>query len=201
MGNLVVFGGTFNPIHSGHIEIIEKTLTLYSTDMVMVIPTSLPPHKISNDLASDADRYEMCRLAIEDIDNVIVSDIELLRGGKSFTFDTLNEIKKLYPDNKLSLVCGGDMIVTFHEWFRYKDILKLADIIAVRRVGIDKTLFNKAICNLINLGGRVEVLDGDIMEISSTEIKKNLDKKDYLTKFLPKKVYNYIIENSLYSGE
>ncbi len=197
----MVFGGTFNPIHSGHIEIIEKTLDLYSTDKVMVIPTSLPPHKISNDLACDADRYEMCRLATEGMDNVLVSNIELVRGGKSYTFDTLNEIKKLYPDNNLSLVCGGDMIVTFDEWFKYKDILKLADIIAVRRVGIDNTLFNKAVCNLINLGGRVEVLDGDIMEISSTEIKKNLNNSEYLSRFLPEKVYKYILENNLYSGE
>ncbi len=201
MGNLVVFGGTFNPIHSGHIEIIEKALSLYSTEKILVIPTSLPPHKISIDLASDADRFEMCKLATQEFENVEVSNIELVRGGKSYTFDTLNQIKKLYPDNNISIICGGDMVVTFNEWYRYKDILNLAEIIAVRRVGIDNSAFNKSVCDLINLGGRIQVLEGEISEISSTEIRENLNNTEYLNRFLPPKVCNYILENNLYSGE
>ncbi len=201
MGNVVVFGGTFNPIHLGHIEIINRVLELGTTDKVIVIPTSLPPHKISSDLACDADRFEMCKLATEHLQNVEVSDLELLRGGKSYTYDTLKQLKNLYPEIELSLVCGADMIVTFKEWHRFRDVLKMADIIAVRRVGIDNAEFDNAVRELINIGGVIDVLKGQISEISSTEIKKNIDNVEYLTRFLPEKVYNYIKSNSLYSGD
>ncbi len=201
MGNVVVFGGTFNPIHLGHVEIINKVLELNTTEKVIVMPTSLPPHKISTDLACDADRFEMCKLATEDINGVEVSDLELLRGGRSYTYDTLKQLKNIYPEIELSLVCGGDMIVTFKEWYRYEDVLKLADIIAVRRVGIDNIEFDNAVRELINIGGVIDVLKGEISEISSTEIKKNINNAQYLTKFLPQKVYNYIKANNLYSGD
>lgn len=201
MGKVVVFGGTFNPIHLGHIEIINKVLELGSFDKVIVMPTALPPHKISSDLACDADRFEMCKLATEGIEKVEVSDLELLRGGKSYTYDTLKHLKNTQPEIDISLVCGGDMIVTFKEWYRYEDVLKLADIIAVKRVGIDNDEFKEAVVDLINIGGVVDVLKGEICDISSTEIKKHIDNKDYLMRFLPEKVYNYIVNNNLYSGE
>ena len=201
MENIVIFGGTFNPIHLGHLEIINKVLELNSTKKVIVMPTYLPPHKISADLACDADRFEMCKLAVENIPNVEVSDLELIRGGKSYTYDTLKQLRNIYPETEFSLVCGGDMIVTFKEWYRYMDVLRLADIIAVRRVGIDNTEFDNAVKELINIGGVIDVLKGEISEISSTEIKKNINNQEYLTKFLPEKVYTYIRNNNLYSGD
>lgn len=201
MKNTVIFGGTFNPIHLGHIEIINNVLALSSTESVVVMPAAVPPHKVSNDLACDADRFEMCKLATEHLDNVEVSDLELIRGGKSYTYDTLKRIKSDNSDIKLSLVCGGDMIVTFKEWYRFQDILKLTEIIAVRRAGINNAEFDKAVVELVTLGGVVNVLKGEITDISSTEIKKHIDNKDYLLRFLPEKVYSYITDNNLYCGE
>lgn len=201
MEKIVIFGGTFNPIHLGHVEIINKVLELDDYDRIIVMPTALPPHKISSDLACDADRFEMCRLATEGMEKVEVSDLELRRGGKSYTYDTLKNFKNSQPEIQLSLVCGGDMIVTFKNWYRFEDILKLAEIIAVRRVGIDNDRFKEAVVDLLNIGGVVEVLNGQICDISSTEIKKHLDNKEYLSRFLPEKVYNYIVNNNLYSGE
>ncbi len=201
MKNTVIFGGTFNPIHLGHIEIINNVLALSSTQNVIVMPTAVPPHKVSSDLACDADRFEMCKLATEHIEGVEVSDLELIRGGKSYTYETLKRIKSDNTDIKLSFVCGGDMIVTFKEWYRFQDILKLAEIIAVRRVGVDNVEFDNAVSELVTLGGVVNVLKGEITDISSTEIKKHITNKDYLLKFLPEKVYNYIKDNNLYFGE
>lgn len=201
MKNTVIFGGTFNPIHLGHIEIINSVLELPFTEKVIVMPTAIPPHKVCANLACDADRYEMCRLATEDIPNTSVSDLELIRGGKSYTYDTLKRIKNDNPDIKLSFVCGADMIVTFKEWYRYTDILKMADIIAVRRVGTDNTRFDNAVSDLITSGGVIHVLKGQITDISSTQIKEHINDREYLLKFLPEKVYGYIIENNLYGGE
>lgn len=201
MEHIVVFGGTFNPIHLGHIEIVDKVSNLPFVDKVLLIPSAIPPHKVSDDLACDADRFEMCKLAVGEREKVIVSDIELLRGGKSFTIDTLTTLKNSNPDIKLSLVCGGDMIVTFKEWHRFKDILKISDIIAVRRVGIDNKEFDSAVCELVNMGAVIEVLNGEISDISSTEIKKHINNIDYLMNFLDKDVYDYIVKNNLYSGD
>ncbi|MBR3961727.1 MAG: nicotinate (nicotinamide) nucleotide adenylyltransferase [Clostridia bacterium] len=201
MKNTVIFGGTFNPIHSGHIEIIRNVLALPNTEKVIVMPTAVPPHKVSDNLACDADRFEMCKLACSNMINVEVSDLELLRGGKSYTYETLKKIKNENPTVKLAFVCGGDMIVTFKEWYRYEDILKLAEIIAVRRAGIDEADFKKAVAELVTMGGVVNVLKGEITDISSTEIKKNIGNMSYLLSFLPEKVYEYIVNNNLYLGD
>lgn len=201
MKNTVIFGGTFNPPHLGHIEIINNVLNMPSTDSVIVIPTAVPPHKVCSFLACDADRLEMCKIATEHLSRVSVSDMELIRGGKSYTYETLKKIKAENPDLQLAFVCGGDMIVTFKEWFRYKDILKLAQIIAVHRAGTDDSEFDNAVKDLLNAGGIISVLDGEIADISSTKIKENINNKEYLLKYLPEKVYDYIIKNNVYSGE
>ena len=143
----------------------------------------------------------MCRIALADIEKVFVSDIELLRDGKSYTVDTLKRIKRENPSAKLSLVVGGDMVVTFTEWHKYDEILDVADIIAVRRVGIDNDLFDTAVKNLINMDGCINVLKSTILDISSTEIKKNINNDAFLKTFLHEGVVEYIKQNGLYNGE
>ncbi|MBQ7107245.1 MAG: nicotinate-nucleotide adenylyltransferase [Clostridia bacterium] len=201
MERIVVFGGTFNPIHLGHVEIVKQIAALNGVTKVMIIPARVPPHKVCTDLACDADRLEMCRIALADIEKVFVSDIELLRDGKSYTVDTLKRIKRENPSAKLSLVVGGDMVVTFTEWHKYDEILDVADIIAVRRVGIDNDLFDTAVKNLINMDGRINVLKSTILDISSTEIKKNINNDAFLKTFLHEGVVEYIKQNGLYNGE
>ena len=197
----VIFGGTFNPIHLGHIEIIKNVAADDSVEKVLVIPARTPPHKICDDLACDADRLEMCKIATHGIEKVTVSDMELLRTGKSYTVDTLRKIKADDPYCQLALVCGGDMIVSFDTWRSYEDILDLAEIIAVRRVGIDDADFDAAVTKLLNMGGRVSVLKNRIIGISSTEVKQHLTDPEYMLTHIPKGVYNYIKDNGLYGSK
>lgn len=201
MKKTVIFGGTFNPIHLAHLEIINNVLALSTTEKVIVIPTSTPPHKVCDSLACDADRLEMCRAALEGVDRVEVSDMEIMRGGKSYTYDTLRSIRKENPHEKLALVCGGDMIVSFSQWYRYNDIIKNTEIIAIRRVGIDESEFDNAVKSLINMGATVNVLKNHITGISSTEIRDNINNREYLLKHLPKPVYEYIKANNLYGDK
>ena len=198
MKKTVIFGGTFNPIHYAHLDIIQNVLMLPSTDKVLVMPTATPPHKISDNLACDADRFEMCKLALNGVKNVIVSDVELLRGGRSYTYDTLRHLKTLYPQENFALVCGGDMIVSFKEWYKYKEILKMTEIIAIRRVGIDDTRFDEAVRDLINDGAVINVLKNHVEGISSTEIRENITNDEYLLKHIPQCVLQYIRDNDLY---
>ncbi len=201
MKKTVIFGGTFNPIHLAHLEIINNVLALSTTEKVIVIPTSTPPHKVCVNLACDADRLEMCKVALGGLDRVEVSDMEIMRGGKSYTYDTLRNIRKENPHAKLALVCGGDMIVSFSQWYRYNDIIKNTEIIAIRRVGIDEAEFDNAVKSLINIGATVNVLKNHITGISSTEIRDNINNREYLLKYLPKSVYEYIKANNLYGDK
>ena len=144
MPKTVFFGGTFNPPHISHRLMLEAVAGLDDVEKVLVVPTNIPPHKsVAEFTASEEDRLFMCRLLTEGVEKAEVSDIEFRRGGKSYSFDTLTELKPMY--DKLDMLIGGDMITTFTSWYRYLDILKLCGIIAVRRKGIDDVEFDKAV--------------------------------------------------------
>ncbi len=196
MKNTVIFGGTFNPPHIAHEQILN-IITKKGFDEVLLIPTALPPHKTGDFLADDKHRLNMCKILAED-KNVTVSDMEIIRGGKSYTIDTLNAIRNQNADNKITLVCGGDMIIGFHKWYRFTDILQIADLFAVRRENIDNKEFDKAVQNLRNMGAEITVAENSVTGISSTDIRKNFGNSEFLQKYLPQKVYNYIKQNNLY---
>ncbi len=131
MKRIGIFGGTFNPPHMGHSRLVEHIRQTVSLDRLLVIPTFLPPHKISKELASSEDRLAMCRLAFPDWCEV--SDYEIRRGGKSYTFDTLTALKAEYPQDELILLMGSDMMQTFDQWYRYEDILTLCTVCVTSR--------------------------------------------------------------------
>ena len=96
-----VFGGTFNPVHKGHIMLAEYCMDSVRLDRIIMIPTAVPPHKISKNLASENDRLNMCELACKGKKNFSVSDIEIKRQGKSYTYETVTQLKEIYPDDHL----------------------------------------------------------------------------------------------------
>lgn len=198
MKNTVIFGGTFNPPHLGHLQMLRAVAELETTKKVIVIPTSVPPHKVCKNLAGNEDRLNMCRLAFENEKGVFVSDIEMRRNGKSFTYDTLNSLANA-GEKDLAIVCGGDMITSFFEWYHYEDILKMAKIIAFCREGTDSVEFYESVDKLKKLGGNIEVITRDIVGISSTQIRNNIDNSKFLLENLPRGVYDYIIEKGIYN--
>ena len=111
-----IYGGTFNPIHTAHVHLVREFIKRLSLDRVILIPTGTPPHKATHQLASGADRIEMCRLAAADIAEcpVTVSDIEVLRTGKSYTADTMTELKAQYPDDALFLLMDSFQTLVTH---------------------------------------------------------------------------------------
>ena len=109
-----IYGGTFSPIHNGHIAAAKAFMEQMWLDILYVIPTGVTPHKIMKGDATAADRLEMCRLAFADMDGVIVSDLEMKREGKSYTVDTLRELYD--PEGRLFLLMGTDMLMTLDQW-------------------------------------------------------------------------------------
>ena len=118
-----IFGGTFNPVHKGHIMLAEYCMDSVRLDRIIMIPTAVPPHKISKNLASENDRLNMCELACKGKKNFSVSDIEIKRQGKSYTYETVTQLKEIYPDDHLYTIMGADMFLTLDRWKNPKIIL------------------------------------------------------------------------------
>lgn len=201
MADTVFFGGTFNPPHLAHRLMLEAVADLENVERILVVPTNIPPHKAKAEYtASSEDRLNMCRLLLSGIDKATVSDMEIKRGGKSYSFDTLSELKPIYP--KLMMVIGGDMITSFTSWFRYKDILKLCGILAVRRPGTEDDEFDRAVEGLRLDGGQVTVIEAEMPDISSTELRNALSNGgDEMCRLITENILEYINEKGLYIGD
>lgn len=194
-----VFGGTFNPVHKGHIMLAEYCMDSVGLGRIIMIPTAVPPHKISNNLASENDRLNMCKLACRGKENFFVSDIEIKRQGKSYTYETLTQLKEIYPDDHLYTIMGADMFLTLDRWKNPEIIFEKSSIITIPRDEENKheleNFYNKV---LKAMGASSVILPNPVMSVSSTFIRENLDNFNLISDMLDKGVYDYIIKNNLY---
>lgn len=194
-----VFGGTFNPVHKGHIMLAEYCMDSVGLDRIIMIPTAVPPHKISNNLASENDRLNMCKLACRGKENFFVSDIEIKRQGKSYTYETLTQLKEIYPNDHLYTIMGADMFLTLDRWKNPEIIFEKSSIITIPRDEENKleleNFYNKV---LKAMGASSVILPNPVMSVSSTFIRENLDNFNLISDMLDKGVYDYIIKNNLY---
>ena len=141
-----VFGGTFNPVHKGHIMLAEYCMDSVGLDRIIMIPTAVPPHKISKNLASENDRLNMCELACKGKKNFSVSDIEIKRQGKSYTYETVTQLKEIYPDDHLYTIMGADMFLTLDRWKNPKIIFEKSSIITIPRDDENKSELDGSRC-------------------------------------------------------
>ena len=197
-----IYGGSFSPIHNGHIRALKAFLTQMQLDFVYVIPTYTPPHKKTDKVIDSKHRIKMCEIALKDVEGVVVSDIEIARGGTSYTVDTL---RALYNENnRLFLLMGTDMMLTLDTWRSPEEIFRLCYPVYMRREN-DKAndeLIVKKISEYIEKYGKVvRRIVADPIEISSTEIRRKLSRGEDVSEYLPAGVIEYIKENNLFSGE
>ena len=141
MTRIGIYGGTFSPPHNGHIAAAKAFMEQMWLDFLFVIPAAVPPHKEMECPVSAADRYRMTQLAFEGIEGVYVSDMEIKRGGKSYTVDTLRELAA--PDRRLFLLTGTDMMLTLDTWYRAEEIFKLCYPVYARREREDPIIENR----------------------------------------------------------
>lgn len=189
-----IYGGTFNPIHNGHLHLIRAACAQLSFDRLLVVPANIPPHKAATDLASNRDRLEMARLATAGMPGVWVSDIELRARGKSYTILTLERLRALFPECRFTLLMGADMLESFDRWHRWRDILKLADIAAfARNEGEESLLERKAA-----LIGRARVVRVEPLPLSSTLVRERVRRGEDISGLVPEPVAAYIYEKGLY---
>lgn len=202
MEKIGIFGGTFNPIHNGHIALCNACNEYFGFDKLFLIPSNVPPHKTVPNLASNIDRFNMVSIAAKKVKNAVVSDIEFILGEKSYTIFTLEEIKKLYPSAELFLIIGSDMLLSFHTWYRYEDILRLATLVAGGRAenitDKMKAYASSLMATSVEFENKVKVIEIPINILSSTQIRESIKEGRGVEKLLSPEVFEYIRDNSLY---
>ena len=194
-----IYGGAFAPIHNGHVAAVKEFMRQMWLDVLFVIPTGTSPHKQIDRGASDADRLEMCRLAFEGVEGVIVSDIEIRRQGKSYTVDTLRSLAG--DDRRLFLLCGTDMILTLDSWKDPDEIFRLAYPTYIRREedeSLDAALIAKVTEYRNKYGKNVVRINAPAVVASSSEVRQRIAMGLDASSLLPPAVAAYIEEKELY---
>ena len=192
MANIAIFGGTFNPFHIGHYEMLSSLCNLEHIDKVLVMPDKIPPHKDFDNVVDDIHRQNMCALVCDDFSKAELCLIEFEREGKSYTVDTIKLLKEKHPQDNFFVAIGGDMLSTLDTWYNWKELITLTSFIAFKREGLDD--FDFAFKRIKHCGADIIVIENKITNISSTKLRKRIDKS-----LLPKKVYDYIIEKGIYN--
>lgn len=199
-----ILGGSFNPIHFGHIHLAIDMLEKRALDHILFCPAALNPHKTeSKEMASGEHRLAMLQLAIAEIPQFSVLKNELLRPAPSYTIDTLNELlataKQESPQRRYFLIVGDDAVANFHLWRRADEIIASVEIL----VGVRSDLSGNTYFNpdpVINKALRAGVTPTRIFEVSSTEIRARIASGKYCGHLVPAKVLDYIYQNRLYSS-
>lgn len=196
MPKIAIFGGTFNPFHIGHYEMLSALQKDEEIDKILLLPDKIPPHKQCDFMADDETRIKMCAIAAKDFSKAELCLIEFEREGKSYTYDTVKLLKQIYTDCELYFVCGGDMLVYFDKWYKYEELMKELAFIVFRRGDTNSLEFDFCVERFSKMGMNIIVKDEIITTVSSTELRKDLKA---LKHFLPEKIYDYLSERGIYN--
>lgn len=193
-----ILGGTFDPIHTGHLHMVEAIFSQLELEQIIFIPAYVAPHKQGLDFAPAADRYTMTQLAVQGFSHFTVSDMELKRTGVSYTVDTLRELHEIYPKHELFFIIGADSVEQLHTWTSIYEMFELATFVGAGRPGYDGVL-EKVEAQLGKQAmEHIKLLDTPKYDISSTEIRRRIREGKTLDGFVPKVVEKYIYEHGLY---
>ena len=194
---IAIFGGSFNPVHKEHINIVKAAINSLSLDKVIIMPSNITPSKNGRMFASATDRFNMCRLAFEGIPNTVVSDYEISRRGISYSYLTCRKFKEEYPDADRYFLIGGDMLENFGEWKNPEEILKCVTLAVCARADGDG--LKKAQAGFsARFGKKVETIEYIGGNVSSTRIRARAALGESLEGLVAPEVEKYIKENSLY---
>ncbi len=194
-----ILGGTFNPVHNGHVKLAQAYISALHLDRLLIIPANIPPHKSDSGLAGASHRLAMCRLAFAGEPRCEVSDIELKREGKSHTVDTLEQLASIYPHDRLFLIMGSDMFCSFTSWHRWQRILQLATICAgARKASLTDSAMKEQRRKLEALGACCELVEFEPLPISSTQVRERICNGVAFDGLVVPTVAAYIREHGLY---
>jgi nicotinate-nucleotide adenylyltransferase len=193
-----VVGGTFDPIHLGHVAMAEAAADCAGLDQVFLVPAAVPPHKPGAEAPAE-DRLEMSRLAIRGHPRLRICDLELLRSGRSYTVDTLRELARECPDDELFLVLGWDAARELRSWREPERVLELARLVIVNRPGLDAPEAADLHAAGVDPAETI-VCDVQTPDIRATEIRRRIEAGGPLEGLLDPSVEAYVRRRHLYSA-
>ena len=199
MERIGIYGGTFNPPHIGHIQAAKQAVTALGLTKLLIVPDRIAPHKVMpENTPSGQQRLEMLRIATADCGQIQVSDIELSREGVSYSYETVTQLKEMYPDAELVLLMGTDMFLSFPNWKNPDIILENASLgVFYRGDKGEKVAIEAQKAEMERQGAKITLVENDVIHISSTQMRRLLAFR-CAGEFLPDGVLDYIRENRLY---
>lgn len=198
---LGVFGGTFDPIHVGHLIIAQEALVVGKLDEIAFVPSKDPWLKTSRPISPASDRAEMVRRAISGSSAFRLSLVDLERAGPSYTVDTISDLRRQAGDAELFFILGMDSLLGLPQWRTPHRIVEMCQLIAFCRPGYEKSDLGQVHQALPTLSGRLILLENPLISISSTEIRARVAKGLPISYWVPKEVEGYIRERGLYTKQ
>ncbi len=202
--SIALFGGTFNPIHNGHLIIARSIAELLGLSRVVLIPSANPPHRNDDDLADAADRLEMVRLAIAGEPDFEASDFEIRRSGPSYTILTVEGHREsLGPDLPIHWIIGGDTLCELHTWYRVSELVDMCRIVTAARPGFESPDLSP-LATALSAPQIQRLRDGILptprIDISATDIRRRVRAARSIRYLVPDAVRKYIADRGLYGG-
>lgn len=196
---LGIMGGTFDPIHYGHLVAAEMARAKFNLSKVLFIPTGKPPHKQRRDISEGSLRYEMVKRAIEDNEFFEISPLEIEREGPSYTVDTLRILRRIYSEHELYFITGSDALLEIFSWKEAEEIFRLIQFIGAARPGFDaREFFLKVQQENPAVRDKIHYLEVPALAISSTDIRSRVRRGEPIRYLLPESVRLYLEEMKLY---
>lgn len=195
-----ILGGTFDPIHFGHLSLARAAQERLNLDKIVFMPAFLPPHKTMCSTTDYALRYQMTALAIKDEEDFLLSDLERRLGGQSFTYDTLRTFKEICPACQLFFLTGADALKGLDKWYRWQEILDLAQLVVTNRPGFAFIMSEKIKDAAQKSRRGILLLSFDAEDISSTELRALVKTHGLWQSMVPEAVADFILSNHLYEG-
>lgn len=194
-----LFGGSFNPVHNGHINIAKSYMEHLKLDKILFIPTALPPHKTNAHLIDGVHRINMLHLAFSDLNNMQVSDIEFTLKEKSYTFNTVTLLKEMYPNDDFYLIIGSDQFFNFKSWYKCQELLQMVTLCTASRL-------EREYHKLVEFAQNDDVISKckyiissfPVVEVSSSQIRSMIKNGECISHLVPQSVDKYIKDNNLY---
>ena len=196
MARIGLFGGTFDPVHVGHMALAEQVRKDMMLDRIILLPAGNPPHKSQKDITDKLHRFCMLQIAAEPYPYISVSDYEILKETPNYSYQTIADFREMYPEDEIFFIVGGDSFLNFPKWKEYRKLLTMCPFIVVSRPGISSEEYPESFRDIVP-SPRIFHIHA-AYDISSTNVRNMLYVGERADAFLPKGVLEYIEEHELY---
>lgn len=199
MSRIAILGGTFNPIHNGHLQMAAAVMKTNQFDQILFMPSGDPPHKKGEQIIDKKHRLAMCEAAVLPYSQYAISNLELNRTGYTYTLDTINVLEQTHPENRYTMIIGADSLMQLDQWHHYDELLRLCPFIVINRPGYPSSQLLKQIQLFEEKHhAQIEIIEMPDSSISSSEIRKRDAQHLSITHLVPKGVADYMVLFQLY---